>query len=101
MKIFLSNANKQYSEIFSLGDLDNIHETFEKISYIKEGPLEAKIFAINESISSHKLSNLKSHILGRPKKLSETQVIPRIQPSDPPFPGSQASKWKRFFKMFW
>ena len=61
MKIFLSNANKQYSEIFSLGDLDNIHETFEKISYIKEGPLEAKIFAINESISSHKLSNLKSH----------------------------------------
>jgi len=41
-------------------DLDNIHETFKRFSYIK-GPLEAKIFAVNELISAHELSKLKNH----------------------------------------
>jgi septum site-determining protein MinC len=41
-------------------DLDNIHETFKRCSYIKE-PLEAKIFAVNEAISSHQLSKLKNY----------------------------------------
>ena len=41
-------------------DLDNFHETFKRFSSIKE-PLEAKIFAVNESISSHQLSKLKNH----------------------------------------
>ena len=60
MEIVLNNSKSKYLEIFSLGDLDNIHENFKKFSSIK-GPLEAKIFAINESISSHKLSKIKNY----------------------------------------
>ena len=59
MEIVLKNKNK-YLEIFSLLDLDNLHETFKRFSSIKE-PLEAKIFAVNESISSHQLLKLKNH----------------------------------------
>ena len=59
MKIVLNNTKSNYFEIFSLEDLDNIHETFKRFSSIKE-PLEAKIFAVNESISSHQLSKLKN-----------------------------------------
>ena len=61
MEIVLENTKSKYLEIFSLLDLDNIHETFKRFSYIK-GPLEAKIFAVNELISSHKLSKLKNHL---------------------------------------
>jgi septum site-determining protein MinC len=60
MEIVLKNTKSEYLEIFSLLDLDNIHETFKRCSYIKE-PLEAKIFAVNESISSQQLSKLKNH----------------------------------------
>ena len=60
MEIVLKNSNSKYLEIFSLSDLDNIDETLKRFSSIKE-PLEAKIFAINESISSHQLSKLKNH----------------------------------------
>ena len=60
MEIVLENTKSKYVEIFSLLDLDNIHETFKRFSSIKE-PLEAKIFAVNESISSHQLSKLKNH----------------------------------------
>ena len=60
MEIVLTNSESKYCEIFSLLDLDNIHEIFNRFSYIKE-PLEAKIFAVNESISSHQLSKLKNH----------------------------------------
>ena len=60
MKIHLNNTKSQYSEIISLGDLDDINETLKKLSAIK-GPLEAAIFAINESISSHQLSKLKNY----------------------------------------
>ena len=60
MEIVLKNSKSKYLEIFSLLDLDNLHETFKRFSSIKE-PLEAKIFAINESISSHQLSKLKNH----------------------------------------
>ena len=60
MEIILNNSKSKNFEIFSLLDLDNIHETFKRISSIKE-PLEAKIFAVNESISSHQLSKLKNH----------------------------------------
>ena len=52
MEIVLKNTKNEYLEIFSLLDLDNIHETFKRFSFIKE-PLEAKIFAVSESISSH------------------------------------------------
>ena len=62
MEIVLKNTKTkdEYLEIFSLVDLDNIHETFKRFSSIK-GPLKAKIFAVNESISSLQLSKLKKH----------------------------------------
>ena len=60
MEIVLENTKSKYLEIFSLLDLDNINETFKGFSSIKE-PLEAKIFAVNESIGSHQLSQLKDH----------------------------------------
>ena len=59
MEIVLTNSKSKYLEIYSLFDLDNIHETFKQFSSMK-GPLEAKIFAVNESISSHQLSKLKN-----------------------------------------
>ena len=60
MKIFLNNTKSNYSEIFSLENFDNINETFRNFFSIK-GPVEAKIFAINESINSHQISKLKNH----------------------------------------
>ena len=61
MNIVLSSTVSNYFEIFSLEDLDNIHETFRKFFSIK-GPIEAKILSINESISIHQLSKLKNHL---------------------------------------
>ena len=57
MEIVLINTKSKNTEIFTLLDLDNIHETLKRFSSIK-GPLEVKIFAVNESISSHQLSKL-------------------------------------------
>ena len=61
MEIVLKNTKSKYLEIFSLSDLDNIHKTFTSFSSIYE-PLEATIFAGNESISSHQLEKLKNHL---------------------------------------
>ena len=60
MEIVLKNSKSKYLEIFSLLNSDNIDETFKRFSLIK-GPLEAKIIAVNESISSHQLLKLKNH----------------------------------------
>jgi len=60
MEIVLSSSKSKYLEICSLFDLDNFHETFKQFSSVK-GPFEARIFAVNESISSHQLSKLKNH----------------------------------------
>jgi len=60
MEIVLINTKSKYLEVFSSLNLDNINETFKRFSSIKE-PLEAKIFAVNESISSNQLSKLKTH----------------------------------------
>ena len=60
MEIVLKNSKSEYLEIVSLLDLNNIHETFKRFSSNKE-PLEAKIFALNESINSNQLSKLKDH----------------------------------------
>jgi len=60
MEIVLINTKSKNSEIFSLLNLDNIHETLKRFSSIKE-TLEVKIFAVNELISSHQLSKLKTH----------------------------------------
>ena len=62
MEVVLKNNNSKYLEIFSLLDLDNMHESFKRFTSNKE-ILEARIFAVNESISSHQLSNLKNHFL--------------------------------------
>ena len=60
MKIAINNTKGEYLEILSLVDLDNIHETIKRFSSMNE-PLEAKIFVVNESISSHQLLKLKNH----------------------------------------
>ena len=60
MEIVLENTKSKYLEILSLLDLDNIHETFKRFYSIKE-PLDATIFAVNETISSHQLLKLKNH----------------------------------------
>ncbi len=57
MEIVISSTN--FLQIYSLFDLDNFHETFKHFSSMK-GHLEAKIFAINESISSHQLLKFKN-----------------------------------------
>ncbi len=59
MNIVLNNTKSNYFEIFSLEDLDNVHETFRNFFSIK-GPIEAKILSVNESISIHQLSKLKN-----------------------------------------
>ena len=58
MKIILNNPKNSYLEIFSLEDLDNIYEIIKEFPSTKES-LEVKIFAINESISSHQLLKFK------------------------------------------
>ena len=68
MQIVLNNPNSKYLEVISLEDLDIIDETFKKFSSLKR-PLKAKIFAINESISSHKLSEFK-------KKFEKNNIYP-------------------------
>ena len=60
MEIVLKNTKSKYIEIFSILDLDDIYKTFKRFSSIKE-PVEAKIFALNESINSDQLSKLKNH----------------------------------------
>ena len=60
MKIVLNNTKRNYFEIFSLEDLDNIHETLRKF-FSKKEPIEAKILSINESLSIHQLSKLKNY----------------------------------------
>ena len=60
MEIVLSSNKNKDLEIFSLFDLENIYETFKQFSSMK-GPLEAKVFAVNESISTHQLLKLKNH----------------------------------------
>ena len=60
MKIVLNQTKSKYLEIFSLLNVDNIQETFKKFSSMK-GPLEAKIYSVNEAISCQQLSKLKNH----------------------------------------
>ena len=59
--IVINNSNREHLETISFENLDNIHETFKKFSSIK-GAFEAKIFSINELISSDKLIKIKKFI---------------------------------------
>ena len=60
MKIIINSINNKYLENISSEDFDNIHKFFKNFSSIKDS-LEAKIFAINESISSHQLLKYKNN----------------------------------------
>ena len=60
MEIVINGIGSDYIETLSFENLKNFHETFKKFSSIK-GPLKAKIFVINESISSHQLSKFKNN----------------------------------------
>ena len=60
MEIFVSNPKNNYSEVISLSNLENINKILKKFSSIK-GALEVKIFVINESINSDKLSKIKDN----------------------------------------
>ena len=68
MQIVLNNPNSKYLEVISLENLDIVDETFKKFSSLKR-PLKAKIFAINESISSQQLSEFK-------KKFEKNNIYP-------------------------
>ncbi len=60
MEIIISNLNSKYKENISFKNFDNIHKNLKKFSSMK-GPFEAKIFAINEFISSYQLSEFKNN----------------------------------------
>ena len=60
MKIVINSINNKYFETISFENTNNIHEIFKKFSSIKE-PLEAKMFVINESISSNILLIYKNY----------------------------------------
>ena len=60
MKIVINSLNNKYKETICFETLDNnIFETLKEFSSIRE-TLEAEIFAINEIISSQKLSKYKN-----------------------------------------
>ena len=60
MKIVINDINYKYFETISLEVLEDVHNNLKKFSSTKV-PLEAKIYAINESISSHQLLKLKNN----------------------------------------
>ena len=60
MKIVINNLNIKNLETISFENLEEMHENFKNLTSMK-GPLEAKIFAINESISSNQLSKFKNY----------------------------------------
>ena len=60
MKIIINSTNYQYLKTICLKRLDFINETLKEFSSLKV-PLEAKIFAINESLSAYQLSKLKNN----------------------------------------
>ena len=61
MQILINSPFDEYHETISIENSNNIHEIFKKFSSIN-GPLDAKIFVINHSISIDQLSKLKNHL---------------------------------------
>ena len=59
MEIILRDPKSKYLKMISLRELNNVNENLQKISS-RKGSLEAKIFVINESISSKELSTIKN-----------------------------------------
>ena len=60
MKIVINSIKNKYLETISIKNLDNIDEKLKKFSSIKE-PIEAKIFAINEVMSSNQILKFKNN----------------------------------------
>ena len=61
MKIIVNSINNRFLETLSFENLDNNPEALNKYSKLN-GPLETRIFAINESISSHRLLEFKNKL---------------------------------------
>ena len=79
MEIVLTNTQSKNSEIFSLLDLDNIHETLKRFSSIK-GPLEVKILTSKGSLMEENLFKI-SWILSNSnkEKISEFLLLVLIK----------------------
>jgi len=60
MKIVINSTSQTYVESLSFESIGNLYENLKKLSFIK-GPLEVKIFAINELITPHQLSKFKKN----------------------------------------
>ena len=60
MKIVINSTSNRDLETLSFGSIQNLHENSKKLKSIK-GPLEVKIFAINELITSYQLLKIKKY----------------------------------------
>ena len=60
MKIVINSSDNRDLETLSFGSIQNLHENYKKLMSLK-GPLEVRIFAINELITSHKLLKIKNN----------------------------------------
>ena len=60
MKIVINSISNRDLETLSFGSIENLHENFKKLMSLK-GPLEVKIFAINELITSYQLLKIKNN----------------------------------------
>ena len=61
MQIIINSIDNKYLENIFFKNLDDIYEIFKQFSSTKV-PLEAKIFAINEPISSYQLSKFRNNL---------------------------------------
>ena len=60
MKIVINSTSNRDLETLSFESIQNLHENSKKLKSIK-GPLEVKIFAINELITSYQLLKIKKY----------------------------------------
>ena len=60
MKIVVNSTSNRNLETLSFGSIENLHENFKKLMSLK-GPLEVKIYAINELITSYQLLKIKNN----------------------------------------
>ena len=61
MKIVINSTSNKDLETLSFESIENLHENFKKLLSLK-GPLEVKIYTINELITSHQLSEIKTNL---------------------------------------
>ena len=102
MKIFIKSIDNQDLRTISVEDMDNIYEIFKQFSSIKV-PLEIKIFAIDELISSHQLSKFRKsfnklniHSLSIYSNIRDTVLAGKSLKIDSTFVNEQAIKNQLF-----